>query len=72
VGLRRGSEPIMRDILQGLSIDRVFLQGELSGALLGREALEAAGVRVVTVPGAGHNVMLDNPDAFVAAVAGQG
>ena len=29
-------------------------------------------MRVVTVPGAGHNVMLDNPDAFVAAVAGQG
>ncbi|WP_370255432.1 alpha/beta fold hydrolase [Streptomyces sp. V4I8] len=72
VGLRRGSEPIMRDILEGLSIDRVFLQGELTGELPGRAALEAAGVRVVTVPGAGHNVMLDNPDAFVAAVAGQG
>ncbi|MDF3149183.1 MULTISPECIES: alpha/beta hydrolase [unclassified Streptomyces] len=72
VGLRRGSEPIMRDILEGLSVDRVFLQGELSGELPGRQALEAAGVRVVTVPGAGHNVMFDNPDAFVAAVAGRG
>ncbi|MFI7412672.1 alpha/beta fold hydrolase [Streptomyces sp. NPDC049627] len=70
--LRRGSEPIMRDILAALPIDRVFLQGELSGELPGRKALEAAGVRVVTVPGAGHNVMFDNPDAFVAAVAGQG
>lgn len=70
--LRRGSEPIMREILEELSIDRVYLQGELSGELLGREALEAAGVRVVTVPGAGHNVMFDNPDAFVAAVAGRG
>lgn len=36
----------------------------------GRKTLETAGVRVVTVPGAGHNVMFDNPDAFVAAVAG--
>lgn len=71
VWLRRGSEPVMRDILEGLSIERVFLQGERSGELPGRAALEAAGVRVVTVPGAGHNVMFDNPDAFVAAVAGR-
>jgi pimeloyl-ACP methyl ester carboxylesterase len=70
VWLRRGSEPVMRDILEGLSIERVFLQGELSGELPGRAVLEAAGVRVVTVPGAGHNAMFDNPDAFVAAVAG--
>ncbi|NUP21709.1 MAG: alpha/beta hydrolase [Streptomyces sp.] len=70
--LRRGSEPIMREILEELSIDRVYLQGELSGELPGRQALETAGVRVVTVPGAGHNVMFDNADAFVAAVAGQG
>lgn len=38
---------------------------------MGREALEAAGVRVVIVPGAGHNVMFDRPDTFAAAVAGR-
>lgn len=70
VGLRRGSEPVMRSILEELPIDRVYVQGELSGELAGREALVASGVRVVTVAGAGHNVMFDNPDAFVAAVAG--
>ncbi|MFF8730633.1 alpha/beta fold hydrolase [Streptomyces sp. NPDC015171] len=70
VGLRRGSEPVMRTLLEGLTVDRVFLQGEYSGELAGRVRLEAAGVRVVTVPGAGHNVMFDNPDAFAAAVAG--
>ncbi|MFH0517668.1 alpha/beta fold hydrolase [Streptomyces sp. M41] len=69
--LRRGSDPIMRDILEALPMDRVFLQGELTGELAGAATLEAAGVRVVTVPGAGHNIMFDNPDAFVAAVAGQ-
>ncbi|CAM5679345.1 alpha/beta fold hydrolase [Streptomyces canus] len=69
-GLRRGSAPMMRAILEGLSIDRVYLQGELSGELEGRRKLEASGVRVMTVPRAGHNAMLDNPDAFVAAVAG--
>ncbi|GGY98850.1 alpha/beta hydrolase [Streptomyces olivaceoviridis] len=72
VGLRKGSEPVMRTLLEGLPVDRVFLQGEHSGELAGREGLEAAGVRVVTVPGAGHNVMFDNPDAFVAAVTGTG
>ncbi|MET9446729.1 alpha/beta fold hydrolase [Streptomyces cinerochromogenes] len=70
VGLRKGSDPVMRTLLEGLPVDRVFLQGEHSGDLTGRERLEAAGVRVVTVPGAGHNVMFDNPDAFAAAVAG--
>ncbi len=72
VGLRRGSDPVMRTILETLSVDRTYLQGEFSGDLDGRKDLEAAGVRVVTVPGAGHNVMFDNPDAFVAAIAGQG
>lgn len=61
----------MRTILEELTVDRVYLQGELSGELPGGERLEAAGVRVVTVPGAGHNVMFDNPDAFVAEVAGR-
>ncbi|MEU6573502.1 alpha/beta hydrolase [Streptomyces sp. NPDC046805] len=70
VGLMRGSDPVMRTLLEGLAIDRVYLQGELSGELAGRERLEAAGVRVATVPRAGHNIMFDNPDAFVAAVAG--
>ncbi|MCF3131429.1 alpha/beta fold hydrolase [Streptomyces olivochromogenes] len=71
-GLVRGSDPAMRTLLEGLPIDRVYLQGELSGELAGKEGLEEAGVRVVTVPGAGHNVMFDQPDAFVATVAGQG
>ncbi|MEU2713237.1 alpha/beta hydrolase [Streptomyces sp. NPDC007205] len=71
VGLRRGSDPVMRTILEKLPVERVYLQGEDSGELRGREGLEAAGVRVVTVPGAGHNVMFDNPDAFAAAVAGR-
>ncbi|MGW4909218.1 alpha/beta fold hydrolase [Streptomyces sp. NPDC004270] len=70
VGLRRGSDPVMRTLLEGLTVDRVYLQGELSGELAGRDRLEASGVRVVTVPGAGHNVMFDRPDAFAAAVAG--
>ncbi|MGW3666129.1 alpha/beta fold hydrolase [Streptomyces sp. NPDC005141] len=69
-GLMRGTSPTMRQLLVGLTVERVYLQGELSGELPGAEGLEAAGVRVITVPGAGHNIMFDNPDAFAAAVAG--
>ncbi|WP_406839874.1 alpha/beta fold hydrolase [Streptomyces sp. AHU1] len=69
-GLVRGTTPTMRQMLVGLTMERVYLQGELSGELSGSEALEAAGVRVVTVPGAGHNIMFDNADVFAAAVAG--
>ncbi|MEV7127274.1 alpha/beta hydrolase [Streptomyces sp. NPDC093260] len=70
VGLRRGADPTMRAILEALPVDRLYLQGEHSGELPGRDGLEAAGVRVVTVPGAAHNIMFDNPDVFTAAVAG--
>ncbi len=60
----------MRTLLEGLPVDRVFLQGEHSGELAGRRRLVAARVRVLTVPGAEHDVMYDNPDAFAAAAAG--
>ncbi|WKX68730.1 alpha/beta fold hydrolase [Streptomyces sp. XD-27] len=69
VGLVRGTRPTKRQMLTGLAVPRTYLQGERSGELAGRAALEDAGVRVVTVPGAGHNVMFDNPPAFAAAVA---
>ncbi|MEV5610125.1 alpha/beta hydrolase [Streptomyces sp. NPDC052225] len=67
--LVRGTEPTMRRMLEGLTIERMYLQGARSGELAGKDGLVAAGVRVIEVPDAGHNVMFDNPDAFVAAVA---
>ncbi|MEU6477027.1 alpha/beta hydrolase [Streptomyces sp. NPDC047017] len=69
VALRRGTEPTMRALLADLAVDRVYLQGELSDEVPDMDGLEAAGVRVVTVPGADHNIMFDNPEAFAAAVA---
>ncbi|MFJ9037611.1 alpha/beta fold hydrolase [Streptomyces sp. NPDC102406] len=70
VGLVRGTRPTMRQMLVDATVDRVYLQGARSGELRGKEALLAAGVQVVEVAGAGHNVMFDDPDAFVAAVRG--
>ncbi|MFD5325413.1 alpha/beta fold hydrolase [Streptomyces sp. NPDC127092] len=71
-GLVRGTEPVMRDMFRESRAERVYLQGGLSGELPGADGLVAAGVEVVTVPGAGHNIMFDAPDAFTRAVAGTG
>jgi len=68
-GLVRGTEPTMRRMLIGLDIPRTYLVGEQGDALTGRDELVAAGVVVTTVPGAGHNVMFDDPSAFAAAIA---
>ncbi|MFI6641025.1 alpha/beta fold hydrolase [Streptomyces sp. NPDC050504] len=65
----RGTEPALREQLARLDVPRTFLFPEEDGPLPGAAELEAAGVRVVAVPDCGHNIMLDNPDAFAAAVA---
>ncbi|MET7365803.1 alpha/beta hydrolase [Streptomyces sp. NPDC005566] len=70
-GLARGTDPTMRRMLMESPAERVFLQGALSGELPGRQELMAAGVRVETVPKAGHVLMFDRPDALVRAVAGR-
>jgi pimeloyl-ACP methyl ester carboxylesterase len=60
----------MRTMLESMTIPRTYLVGELSGEDgLDRPGLEAAGVEVVSVPGAGHCIMFDNPDAYAAAIA---
>ncbi|WP_079036900.1 MULTISPECIES: alpha/beta fold hydrolase [Streptomyces] len=71
IGLVAGTRPTMRRMLMELTVDRVFVQGAASGELVGQDELMASGVRVVVVPDAGHNVMFDNVDAFVAVVAGR-
>lgn len=58
----------LRDVLAALPMPAVYVQGERSGPVPGEAMLSAAGVDVRTVADAGHNVMLDNPDGFVAAV----
>ncbi|MDX3071481.1 alpha/beta hydrolase [Streptomyces sp. MI02-7b] len=68
-GLIRGTEPTMRAMLLALTVPRTYLIGEHSGELAGHQGLVAAGVSVVTVPGAGHNIMFDNAYAFVEAIA---
>ncbi|MEU8297983.1 alpha/beta hydrolase [Micromonospora sp. NPDC048909] len=68
LGLMAGSRPTMRHMLERLPMPRTFVQGGRSGPVVGADDLTAAGVTVVTVPDAGHNVMLDAPEAFTRAV----
>jgi pimeloyl-ACP methyl ester carboxylesterase len=67
--LTRGTTPTMRELLLDLKIPRTFLLPGSDGPLPGTDALTAAGVSVVAVPDCGHNIMLDNPEAFVKATA---
>lgn len=48
---------------------RTFLLPEADGPLPGTDALTASGVSVVAVPDCGHNIMLDNPEAFARVTA---
>ncbi|GAA2105082.1 alpha/beta hydrolase [Streptomyces albiaxialis] len=69
VHLARATVPTMRELLLKLEIPRTFLRPEGDGPLPDEEGLVAGGVTVVPVPDCGHNVMLDNPEAFVRATA---
>ncbi|GHF71228.1 alpha/beta hydrolase [Streptomyces mashuensis] len=69
VHLTRGTVPTMRQLLLGLDIPRTYLLPAADGPLPGGDVLAAAGVAVVPIPDCGHNIMLDNPDAFARATA---
>lgn len=67
-GLVAPRKPSAGAILRGLSVPRTFLVGERSLPYTDAGGLPAAGVEVVVIPGAGHNMSFENPSAFAAAV----
>jgi pimeloyl-ACP methyl ester carboxylesterase len=69
VHLTRGTTPTMRELLLELDVPRTFLFPQADGAPAGSDALTEGGVRVVPVPDCGHNIMLDNPEAFARETA---
>ncbi|MFJ8857140.1 alpha/beta fold hydrolase [Streptomyces sp. NPDC102451] len=69
VHLTRGTSPMMRELLLRLPIPRAFLFPEADGPFPGAGELRRAGVTVAPVPDCGHNIMLDNPEAFARATA---
>jgi|RhiMetdeSRZDD1v2_1073273.scaffolds.fasta_scaffold579700_2 pimeloyl-ACP methyl ester carboxylesterase len=68
VGLINGTSPTMREMLVAMTIPRTFIHGDHGEELLDAEGLRAAGVDVLTIPDAGHLMMHDAPEAFVAAL----
>jgi pimeloyl-ACP methyl ester carboxylesterase len=67
-GLVAPREPAAGAILRGLSVPRTFLVGERNLPYPDADDLPAVGIEVVAIPGAGHNMSLENPPAFAAAV----
>lgn len=73
VSLVKGTQPIMWEQLIQLSIPRTYIFGSrsLDEYEEDREIykkLEAHGIRVATVPDAGHGMMTDNPIGFADAI----
>lgn len=68
VALVRATVPSTRELLLALPVPRTLVEGGRSDPDPGRAELAAAGVRCVVVPDAGHDVMLDAPEAFAGVL----
>jgi pimeloyl-ACP methyl ester carboxylesterase len=66
--LNIGTKPTMREMFTGMAIPRTFIHGDHGEPLLDADGLRRSGVRIVTIPDAGHMMMFDNPAAFMAAL----
>jgi pimeloyl-ACP methyl ester carboxylesterase len=64
VNLARGTTPTMRELLLQ-EIPRTYLHPAQDGPPRDADKLHAAGVQLMPIADSGHNVMLDNPEAFV-------
>ena len=60
--------PTFRQGLENLPMPRTFLVGELTSDFP-QARWPGHGVKMVTVPGAGHLMNVDNPDAFARAIS---
>jgi pimeloyl-ACP methyl ester carboxylesterase len=68
-GLIEGTTPTMRELFYGLAVPGTFINGEVGEPLRDADGMRAAGIRLETVPRAGHMIMEDEPGAYVEAVA---
>lgn len=68
MSLLRGTVPTLRRHLETLPIPCTLLYPATDGPRSDGDRLVAAGVTVVAIPDCGHNIMLDNVDAFAKAV----
>lgn len=66
VSLRAARSPTFREQLPALRMPRTMLWGERTLPL--SPPLASTAVRQTTIPAAGHQMMLDNPDGFAGAI----
>jgi pimeloyl-ACP methyl ester carboxylesterase len=72
-GMGTGSQPPLWDGLRGLDVPALAVAGELDGkfvALSRRMASLAPRMRSAVVPGAGHNVHAEAPEAYLDLLEG--
>ncbi|SDJ62405.1 alpha/beta fold hydrolase [Streptomyces indicus] len=67
--LVEGTDPSWGALLTDLDRPRAFLVGERTRPDAETDLMAAAGVPVVDVPAATHNMMIDNPQGFAEALA---
>jgi pimeloyl-ACP methyl ester carboxylesterase len=68
VGLVEGTKPPQRLALAGMSIPKYYLIGERNLREFNIDHLQALGLQVIPVPGSGHSMMDDNPEALAEAL----
>lgn len=69
VSLVHGTTPGTAERFYGLPQPRVMLIGAHSRPYADEPAVRQAGIPIILVPDAGHHMMRDNPEGFVAALA---
>jgi pimeloyl-ACP methyl ester carboxylesterase len=70
VGLLRGTEPSMRQNLYRLALPRACVFGQRNLPDPDETILPQKGVDILVIPGAGHAMMEDKPDAFAEIIGG--
>lgn len=63
-----GTTPTMRELFRALDLPRTFIRGDRGEPLIDAEGLVAAGVRIEVIDDAGHVMMSDAPEGFLAAL----
>jgi pimeloyl-ACP methyl ester carboxylesterase len=69
VGLVKGTQPTMREMLYALRIPRAYLFGERGLPDPDTERLPSQGIQILVVPNAGHDMPFDNPAGLAERVA---
>lgn len=66
--LGEAMEPGVTEMLLGLPLPRTLIMGDRTSLCAAEQTAATAGIPLIRIADAGHNMMLDNPPDFVAAL----